>query len=188
MRTQTHDDVTKWKHFPPRNWPFVRGIHRRPVNSPHKGQWRRALMFSLICAWINAWVNNREAGDLRRNRAHYDVIAMTWRFTERSFNERGFTEFKLLDENRFQHHNLINISLLPMLDDIMDMPHICIRLWIYQTSYELYKQCKCWCIYGRYQLTLLCRHNGRVGVSKFLAQKASNAENVPIWWRHHVWA
>ena len=27
-----------------------RGIHRWPVNSPHKGQWRGALMFSLICA------------------------------------------------------------------------------------------------------------------------------------------
>ena len=35
-----------------------------------------ALMFSLICVWINDWVNNREAGDLRRNRAHYDVILM----------------------------------------------------------------------------------------------------------------
>ena len=34
-----HDDVIKWKHFP-RYWPFVRGIHRSPVNSPHKGQWR----------------------------------------------------------------------------------------------------------------------------------------------------
>ena len=70
-----HDDVIKWKHFP-RNWPFVRGIHRSPVNSPHKGQWRGALMFSLICVWINAWVNNREAGDLRCYRAHYDVIVM----------------------------------------------------------------------------------------------------------------
>ena len=47
-----------------------------PVNFPHKGQWRGALMFSLICAWINRWVNNREAGDLRRHRAHYDVIVM----------------------------------------------------------------------------------------------------------------
>ena len=70
-----HDDVMKWKHFP-RYWPFVRGIHRSPVNSPHKGQWRGALMFYLICAWINGWVNNREAGDLRRHRAHYDVIVM----------------------------------------------------------------------------------------------------------------
>ena len=70
-----HDDVIKWKHFP-RYWPFVRGIHRSPVNSPHKGQWRGALMFSLICVWINGWVNNREAGDLRRYRAHYDVNVM----------------------------------------------------------------------------------------------------------------
>ena len=51
-------------------------IHRSSVNSPHKGQWRGALMFSLICAWINSWVNNCETGDLRRHRAHYDVIVM----------------------------------------------------------------------------------------------------------------
>ena len=70
-----HDDVVKWKHFS-RNWPFARGIHRSPVNSPHKGQWRGALISSLICAWINRWVNNREAGDLRRHRAHYDVVVM----------------------------------------------------------------------------------------------------------------
>ena len=71
----SHNDVIKWKHFP-RYWPFVRGIHRSPVNSPHKGQWRGALMFSLICVWINDWVSNREAGDLRRYRAHYDVTVM----------------------------------------------------------------------------------------------------------------
>ena len=51
-----HDDVIKWKHFP-RYWPFVRGIYRSPVNSPHKGHYR-------------------EAGDLRRHRTHYDVIVM----------------------------------------------------------------------------------------------------------------
>ena len=59
-----HDDVIKWKHFL-RYWPFVWGIHRSPVNSLHKGQWRGALMLSLICAWINSWVNNCEACDLR---------------------------------------------------------------------------------------------------------------------------
>ena len=47
-----------------------------PVNSPHNGQWRGALMFSLIWVWINGWVNNREAGVLRGYRAHYDVIVM----------------------------------------------------------------------------------------------------------------
>ena len=70
-----HDDVIKWKHFP-RYWPFVRGIHRSPVNSPHKGQWRGALMFTFIYTRINGWVNNCEAGNLRCNRAHYDVIVM----------------------------------------------------------------------------------------------------------------
>ena len=54
----------------------VQRIHRSPVNSPHKGQWRGALMFSLICVWINSWINNRDAGDFRRYRAHYDVIGM----------------------------------------------------------------------------------------------------------------
>ena len=72
---QVHDDVIKWKKFP-RYWPFVRGIHRSPVNSPHKGQWRGALMFTLICARINGWVNNGEAGDLKRYRTHNDVIVM----------------------------------------------------------------------------------------------------------------
>ena len=56
-----HDDVIKGKHFP-RYWPCVPGIHRSLVISPHKGQWHGAFMFSLICAWINRWVNNREAG------------------------------------------------------------------------------------------------------------------------------
>ena len=75
-----HDDVINWKHFP-RYWPFVRGIHRSPVNSPHKGQWRGALMFTLICVWINGCVNNGEAGDLRRYCAHYGVTVMCYSFT-----------------------------------------------------------------------------------------------------------
>ena len=61
---QVHDDVIKWKHFP-RNWSFLRGIRRSPVTSPHKGQWCGALMSSLICAWINGWVNTRVDGDHR---------------------------------------------------------------------------------------------------------------------------
>ena len=60
----SHDDVIKWKHFP-RYWSFVRGIHRSSVNSPHKGQWGGALMFSFICAWIK--------------RAHYDIMSL-WHY------------------------------------------------------------------------------------------------------------
>ena len=71
-----HDDVIKWQHFP-RYWPFVRGIYRSPVNSPHKGQWRGAVMFSLIYALTNGWATNRDAGDLSRHRAHHDVTVMT---------------------------------------------------------------------------------------------------------------
>ena len=70
-----HDDVIKWKNLP-RYWPLVRGIHWSPVNSPHKGQWRGSLMFSFIYAWTYDWVNNREAGELRRHRGHYDVTVM----------------------------------------------------------------------------------------------------------------
>ena len=70
-RYKTHDDVIKWKHLP-RHWPFVRGIQRSPVDSLHKGQWHGALIFSLI----SGWTNNRDAGDLKRHRAHYDVTVM----------------------------------------------------------------------------------------------------------------
>ena len=56
--------------------PFVSGIHRSPVESSNKGQWHGALVFSLICAWTNGWTNNRDAGDLRRRCAHYDVNVM----------------------------------------------------------------------------------------------------------------
>ena len=70
-----------WRHQMetfPRYWLFLREIYRSSVTSLHKGQWRGALMFYLICAWINRWVNNCEAGDLIRHRTHCDVIVMLW--------------------------------------------------------------------------------------------------------------
>ena len=70
-----HSDVIKWKYFPC-YWPFVRGIHQSPVNSPHKVLWRGTLMFSLICAWANGWVNYHYVGDLIRHCAHDDVTVM----------------------------------------------------------------------------------------------------------------
>ena len=69
---QSSSDFIKWKHFP-RYWPFVREMHRPPVNSLNKGQGRGAFMFSLIWARANSWENNRDAGDLRSYYAHYDV-------------------------------------------------------------------------------------------------------------------
>ena len=96
-----HDDVIKWKHFP-RYWPFARGIHRSPVNSPHNGQWRGALMFSLICAWINGWVNNREAGDSRRQRAHYDVIVMNRNLYDDIMTRENFTYYWLFVRGNYR--------------------------------------------------------------------------------------
>ena len=60
----------------PLYWLFVQGIHQSLVNSPHKIQWSEALMFSLICAWTNSWVNTRDTSDLGCHHAHYDVTVM----------------------------------------------------------------------------------------------------------------
>ena len=72
-----HDDILKWKYFL-HYWPFVRGIHQSLVDSPHKFQRCRALIFSLICAWTNGWVNTGDAGDLRCYHAYYNITAMMW--------------------------------------------------------------------------------------------------------------
>ena len=96
-----HDDVIKWKHFP-RYWSFVRGIHRSPVNSPRKSQWRGALMFSLMCVWIKSWINNRKAGDLRRYRARYDVIVMLSVREKTSLDLFPFPIYT--DHNRYEIH------------------------------------------------------------------------------------
>ena len=70
-----HDDIIKWKHFP-RYWPFVGGIYLWLVDSPQKGQWRGALMFSFIRAWTTSWANNGGTSDSRCYFAHYDVTLM----------------------------------------------------------------------------------------------------------------
>ena len=67
---------SKWKHFLRY---FVMGFNRSTVDSRLKGQWRGALMLSLIFAWTNSWANNRDAVDLRRHRAHYYVTVMVCR-------------------------------------------------------------------------------------------------------------
>ena len=125
--TVVHDDVIKWKHFP-RYSPFVRGIHRSPVNSPHKGQWRGALMFSLICAWIYGWVNNRAAGDLRRHRTHYDVTVMR---CPKNMNQDDVIKWKHFSPYWpfFQWYCIFDwkYGLLPIFDNIA-----CYRSVIYQ--------------------------------------------------------
>ena len=104
----TNDDVIKWKHFL-RYWPFARGIHGSLVNSPHKNQWRRALMFSLICVWINAWVNNSEASDLIHHRAHYDVIVMS---TKRLWSPKKACSLQWRHDERYGVSNHLHLDRL----------------------------------------------------------------------------
>ena len=90
---------------------FVRGIHRSPVNYPRKGPWRGALMFNLICVWIKGWVNNREAGDLRRYRTHYDVtvIEMKRKWNDKWIHNGMMQEINLL-EIYTTNCNMISLS------------------------------------------------------------------------------
>ena len=97
-----HDNVIKWRHTSA--LPAIcAGIHRSPVISPHNGQWRGALMFSLIWVWINGWVNNREASDLRRHRAHCDVIVMITNHSHILLNMSITTGWRRIDILRWRH-------------------------------------------------------------------------------------
>ena len=53
--------------------PFVRGIHRTPVNSPHKGTVMRTFDLSLLLVWTNCWTITRLIGNSRRS---FDVGTM----------------------------------------------------------------------------------------------------------------
>ena len=143
---QRHDDVIKWKHFP-RYWPSLRGIHRSPVNSPHQGQWPGDLMFSLICALINGWVNNREAGDSRRHRAHYGVAVMDissyvlylifiWRRWKLSRPSAAYTETEMLsfwwNFNHWLHRKLSfwQLSVQPVMKISSKWRHFCFSVCV----------------------------------------------------------
>ena len=104
---------TWWRHQMetfPRFWPVVRGIHRSPVNSPHKGQWCGNLMFSLICTSINGWVNNREVGDLTRYRAHYDVRVTELNWIQGQF---GKTAGDVMESEFTPHRKLWVMVIYP---------------------------------------------------------------------------
>ena len=71
-----YNSITWWRHQMETFSALMglsEGIHRSPVDSPHRGQWRGALMFSLMCAWRNGWPNHRDASNLIRHSAHCDV-------------------------------------------------------------------------------------------------------------------
>ena len=70
-----HDDVIKWKLFP-RCWPYCGEFAGHRWIHLTKDSDAELWYFLWSARWINGWLNNRETGDLRRHRAHYDVIVM----------------------------------------------------------------------------------------------------------------
>ena len=182
-----------------------------PVTSefPAKVQWPKALMFSFICVWINAWVNNREAADLRRHRVHYDVIVM-----------KSLTNRTCLNINTDFPDICISILKIRRSSDgliyIMGIS-ILVRRHLFIGTDPRSREI------SKLSNKLLIHYNERDGVSKapasrlftqpfiqaqikkntkaqrhlplcggnssvtgeFPAQKDSGAEKVSIWWRHH---
>ena len=89
---KAHDDVIKRKPFP-RNWPFVRRFPaQRPVT--------RSFDVFFDLRWINGQVNNGKAGDLRRNRVHYDVTVMMWNL---SFQDIFVWRLYLIGAKKYAH-------------------------------------------------------------------------------------
>ena len=133
-----HDDVIKWKHFL-HYWPFVQGIHQALVNSPHKGQWRGASIFSLICAWINTWVNNHEPGDLRCHRPHYYVIVtITELFFSTDFTQNMSKSITwhslcswLIDENIHTRFNGLHTQCTLFINYLWYLTYPFIRRWAF---------------------------------------------------------
>ena len=88
-------------------------------NSPvtaDKGQWHGSLIFSLICNWINGWVYNREVGDLRPHRTHYNVIVMCgfcllWTFIHGTKNIRTCQTYTLRFKSYCRCGHYVELSL-----------------------------------------------------------------------------
>ena len=141
--------------------PCLMGIHRSPVNAPHKGQWRRALMFYLICAWINGWTNNREAGDSRCECAHYDVIVMLYKHVV-----------------FYRHRNSSTVSTMHR-GVSNHQPHHCLLNRLFRRKSKKTSTLR---------FTGLLREIHRCTVNSPHKWPVTRAENLSIWWRHHVYS
>ena len=138
---------TWWRHHGnifPHYWPFVRGNHWSPVNFPHKGQWRGALIRSLICAWVNGWVNNHEASDLSRHCAHYDLTLMDEVYEVLSKNITDLIQFLLCTERILLTHKTRKAPTYLMLISIKvcDNSVFVISGWV-ELKYIWKKVCVC---------------------------------------------
>ena len=226
----------------------MRGIYvGSSVDSSHKGQWRGALPFSLICALRNGWANNRDPGDLRRHRAQYDINIIVWYIfsylpteKERQKQTEQWEANSFLVFNTHQvYWNVLHWAYLCSLTEKCIAPTDEVRCNFVSGSFKRYAYChrydqamlnllvSNWNQYQERKYTtkrypLQWRHNDHDSVSNhqphgcllsrfiraqikenikaprhwplcgeftgpgdFPAQRASNAENVSVWWRHH---
>ena len=186
-----HDDVIKWKYFP-HYWPFARGIHWPPVDSPQKGHWRGVLMFSLMRAWTNAWTNSWDVDDLKRHVSHCDVAAMISGFVDWYRSYRQTTLWDISFWEGFRMYYLYSYGS----GRIHYIAEMCMTLqWRHNgrdsvSNHQPY-YCLLNCLFKRrstktskLRVTGPCAGNSPV-TGEFPAQMACNAENVSIWWRHH---
>ena len=137
-----HDDVIKWKHFP-RYWTFVRGIHRSPVNSPHKGRWHGALMFSLICVrgWGMGWC-------IRRNTRSVLLVI--------SGHVRAVS-----DNERFRYILQLFLSLA---ETVLIQPEIIYSKWVLILRFEILRDDDIGRISWYYWLSRQTEHNSDIRI------------------------
>ena len=143
------------------------GNQRSPLNSPHKGQWRGALMIYLICAWTNGWANNRDAGGLGRHRAHHGAAVII-----HGSNTPVLDPFVIEpDQQGFAIWYHTNISLQ----------------WRHNGHDGVTNHRRGDCLFNRlFRWRSKKKSKLRVtGLCASPAQMASDAENASIWWRHH---
>ena len=197
-----HDDVIKWKYFP-RYWPFVWGIHRSPVNSPHtKASGVELRCFLWSAPETNGWINTRDAGDLRRRCAHNDVTLMHWNWhqlfsplpfssnvvhplmvrlgsicTPMSTLYQDYPRSSQTSANVHYAWARCRYVITVGLDDVTNhQPHHCLINRLFRRKSKNT---------SKPRVTCLCAGNSPF-TGEFPPQMTSNAENVSIWWRHRV--
>ena len=99
-----HGDVIKWKHFP-RYCPLCGEFTGHRWIPLTKVSNTELWCFLWSAPWINGWVNNREAGDLRRHRVHYDAILMIRGYL---LNSLGLALLTLSWDKNWDNHSLVN--------------------------------------------------------------------------------
>ena len=133
-------------------------------NSPVSGEFpaqrpvTRSFDVSLICVWMNIWVNNREAGDLRRHHSHYDVTLMEHpmhrAYTGNLFSNRVYT--------KFQPYVIWGLASQKQFSRAKTTEYLCQSWWLHKTE-------------ALYALLALCEGNPSV-TGVFPSQRAIDTE------------